>query len=252
MSCFLKSLLTPHVWFFSRIPNTCHFPTPTTNHSQIPTAGPNFNLVLMLAIQSQHRPHSLRSQSPRPPPFYTTLFLKIYLFLAALVLRCCVRAFSSCHEQASHCSGLSCCRAQALGVAAGGLNCSSRLPAFQMPTTNEVPGLLTLLTTNSRADLPQVWQVTRTTHRSQENALLIMTGLLQRLQTNSQLEKNAQSKVQSIGSEAQSFHALSRGHHLPSRSFYSPTQKLSESPGSRIFTLRSLASLSSPAVRGWD
>lgn len=34
---------------------------------------------------------------------------------------------------------------------------------------------------------------------------------------------------QGIGSDAQSFHALSRGRCLPSLSMYSPTQKLSES-----------------------
>ena len=62
-------------------------------------------------------------------------FNLFYLFLAALGLRCCAQAFSSCGERgllrcgawASHCGGLSCCRAQALGVqasvvAAGGLS----------------------------------------------------------------------------------------------------------------------------------
>ena len=48
-----------------------------------------------------------------------------FLLLAALGLCCCVRAFPSCGEQgaplpcgswASHCSGFSCCRAQALGL----------------------------------------------------------------------------------------------------------------------------------------
>ena len=60
----------------------------------------------------------------------------IYLFLAALGLRCCVQAFSSCGEReatlhcgvgASHCGGFSCCRARALSthasvVAARGLS----------------------------------------------------------------------------------------------------------------------------------
>ena len=62
--------------------------------------------------------------------------LSIYLsiFLAALSLRCCVRALVAasgvtlrCGAQASHCGGFSCCRAQALGaqasvVAARGLS----------------------------------------------------------------------------------------------------------------------------------
>ena len=66
--------------------------------------------------------------------------LFIYLFLAGLGLCCCTQPFSSCGEQgllccsarASHCSGFSCCRAQALGmrasvVAARGLSsCGSR------------------------------------------------------------------------------------------------------------------------------
>ena len=57
--------------------------------------------------------------------FFKLIYLFIFLiFLAALGLRCCARAFSSCSEQgllfvaasgASHCSGFSCCRAQALG-----------------------------------------------------------------------------------------------------------------------------------------
>ena len=39
-----------------------------------------------------------------------------YLFLALLGLGCCVGAFSSCGSRASHCSGFSRCRAQAIGV----------------------------------------------------------------------------------------------------------------------------------------
>ena len=51
--------------------------------------------------------------------FLFFLFYKcIYLFLAALGLRCCVQAFSSCGEQASHCDGFPCCGAQALGTRA--------------------------------------------------------------------------------------------------------------------------------------
>ena len=57
--------------------------------------------------------------------FLTNLF--IYLFLAALGLRCCARAFSSCGEQgllfhcsarASCCGGFSCCGARAPGARA--------------------------------------------------------------------------------------------------------------------------------------
>ena len=51
-------------------------------------------------------------------------YLFIYLFMAALGLRCCTRAFSSCGAGAtlpcgardSHCGGFSCLRALALGV----------------------------------------------------------------------------------------------------------------------------------------
>ena len=55
------------------------------------------------------------------------LYKFIYLFLAVLGLCCCTRAFSSCGERgatlrcsarASHCGGLSHCRARALGVRA--------------------------------------------------------------------------------------------------------------------------------------
>ena len=56
--------------------------------------------------------------------FFINLF--IYLFLAALGLRCCAWAFFSCGEQgllccgarASHCGGFSCCGARALGAQA--------------------------------------------------------------------------------------------------------------------------------------
>ena len=49
--------------------------------------------------------------------FFKVIFFKlIYLFLAALGLRCCTWAFSSCGARASHCSGFSCYRARALGT----------------------------------------------------------------------------------------------------------------------------------------
>ena len=38
--------------------------------------------------------------------------------MAALGLRCCAWAFSSCSERASHCGGFSCCGAWALGTRA--------------------------------------------------------------------------------------------------------------------------------------
>ena len=72
---------------------------------------------------------------------FKIIYLFIYLFLAALGLRCCARAFSSCGEQgatlccgarASHCGGFSCCGAGALGtwasvvVAHGLSSCGSR------------------------------------------------------------------------------------------------------------------------------
>ena len=51
--------------------------------------------------------------------FYPHFFFNfVYLFLAALGLCCCARAFSSCGEWASHCGDFSCCRARALGVQA--------------------------------------------------------------------------------------------------------------------------------------
>ena len=55
--------------------------------------------------------------------WHMTLSTLNYIFMAALGLRCCMRAFSSCSVQASHCSGVSCCRAQALGHA-GFRSCS--------------------------------------------------------------------------------------------------------------------------------
>ena len=45
--------------------------------------------------------------------FFNKLIYFIYLFLAALGLCCCARAFSSCGTWA-YCSGFSCCRAWAL------------------------------------------------------------------------------------------------------------------------------------------
>ena len=60
--------------------------------------------------------------------------LIIYLFMTALGLRCCTRAFSKCGQRgllyscsilASHCSGFACCRAQALGLSCFN-SCASR------------------------------------------------------------------------------------------------------------------------------
>ena len=66
----------------------------------------------------------INESSVRTTVFFC-VFLKliyvIYLFLAALGLCCCARAFSSCGERASHCSGFSCCRARALGTRASGV-----------------------------------------------------------------------------------------------------------------------------------
>ena len=56
---------------------------------------------------------------------YLLLFFSFILFLAALGLHCCARAFSSCGEwellfvagaRASHCGGFSCCGARAVGM----------------------------------------------------------------------------------------------------------------------------------------
>ena len=54
------------------------------------------------------------------------LFIYLFLFLAALGLRCCAQASLvvvsgatlHCGVQASHCGGFSCCRARALGARA--------------------------------------------------------------------------------------------------------------------------------------
>ena len=59
--------------------------------------------------------------------FFFFLIYFIYLFLAALGLRCCMWTFSSCGKRglllscgarASHCGGFSCCGAWALGMQA--------------------------------------------------------------------------------------------------------------------------------------
>ena len=56
---------------------------------------------------------------------YCCFVFKIFIYLVALGLDCCAWAFSSCREWgllfscgvwASHCSGFSCCRSQALGL----------------------------------------------------------------------------------------------------------------------------------------
>ena len=74
------------------------------------------------------------------PSLKTHVFVSLFIYLAALGLCCCTRAFSSCGKwwgggatlhcgvRASHCSGFSCCGAwvpRHLGpaVAAQGLNC---------------------------------------------------------------------------------------------------------------------------------
>ena len=51
--------------------------------------------------------------------FKTCIYLVSYiLFLAVLSHHCFIQAFLSCCVQASHCSGYSCCGAQALGTRA--------------------------------------------------------------------------------------------------------------------------------------
>ena len=63
----------------------------------------------------------------------------IYLFLAALGLRCCARAFSSCCAWASHCGGFSCCGERALGTRAQQLwLAGSRMQAQQLWRTGLV------------------------------------------------------------------------------------------------------------------
>ena len=70
-------------------------------------------------------------------PSSSSFFKIIYLFLAMVGFCCCMQPFSSCGERgllsscrtrASHCSGFSCCRAQALGAQAQQL-CLSGLVA---------------------------------------------------------------------------------------------------------------------------
>ena len=69
-----------------------------------------------------------------PPPCFSLFFfssLYFFYFLVALCLHCYAQAFTSCGKQgllfvvggvrASHCSGFSCCRAQAPVVAARAL-----------------------------------------------------------------------------------------------------------------------------------
>ena len=46
------------------------------------------------------------------------LHVQAALFLAALGVRCCAQAFSSCGVQVSHCGGCFCCGAQAPGTQA--------------------------------------------------------------------------------------------------------------------------------------
>ena len=82
---------------------------------------------------------SVRSGQERRMIFFFFNFIYLFLFLAALGLRCCVRAFSSCGERGllfvavgAHCGGFSYCGAKDLGaqasvVAARGLSsCGSR------------------------------------------------------------------------------------------------------------------------------
>ena len=69
---------------------------------------------------SQHTPvaQGLALTWSTCPLFFFFINLFIYLFLAALGLRCCAWAFYSCGVRASHCSGPSCCGARALGARA--------------------------------------------------------------------------------------------------------------------------------------
>ena len=78
--------------------------------------------------------------------FIVNLF--IYLFLAALSLHCCILAFSSrskqellsnCSAWASHCSGFSCCGAQAQQLWVMGLVASQHVKSSQTRDKTHVP-----------------------------------------------------------------------------------------------------------------
>ena len=88
---------------------------------------PSSNVQLYLAT---HKLFTAKNPFNNFPPmglivFLFFFFFLIYLFLAALGLRCCTQAFSSGGKRgllflvrASHCAGFSCRGAQALGAQA--------------------------------------------------------------------------------------------------------------------------------------
>ena len=78
----------------------------------------------------------------RLPFMNVCAFLKrfiCYLFLVSLRLHRCTQPFSSCGAWASHCSGLSCCRAQASVVVVCRPRCSSACGIFPNQGLNPRP-----------------------------------------------------------------------------------------------------------------
>ena len=76
----------------------------------------------------------------------------MYLFMAALSLRCCIRAFSSCGVRSSHCGGFCCCRAWALEHA-GFSTCSTW--AQQLWCTGlDTPGHVGFSQTRNQTSVP--------------------------------------------------------------------------------------------------
>ena len=110
------------------------FPLLRTLFPQVPTRlPPSLPSSLYLNIMSSVRPSQMPLVKIPPPCFACSFFHNsiFFYFLVALCLLCYAQAFTRCGKQgllfvvggvqASHCSGFSCCRAQAPVVAARGL-----------------------------------------------------------------------------------------------------------------------------------
>ena len=102
----------------------------------VPSGHPWVNVpsIWWLGLGMSSNVDNLGSLLGMPTAFFFCCFILVWVFIylfiylmAALGLRCCVQAFSSCSKRgaslccgarASHCGGSSCCRARALGAGA--------------------------------------------------------------------------------------------------------------------------------------
>ena len=92
-------------------------------------------------FQAYSHTASFSHHRPSPTPEFFFFFLQCWVFIPAPWLSLVWQAVATlhCSMQASHCTGFSCCRAQASVVVAGGLSCPEHEVARNLPGPGTEP-----------------------------------------------------------------------------------------------------------------